>query len=1312
MLTSPPAGGTGWGVRPGMNGMSGLARRPASWMRPAVLFLCIAAISLSLSGVEGLMVKQDLSSLAQRSDDIVLGTIVGTESSWNADHTGIVTTAHVRINRSTKQRFSGTISVTVPGGTTDGLTQWVEDQPVLVPGTEAFFFLAQHPRWGTTFAGGDQGMLHVRNGRVMSDGTVKSRGIPVDDFDRFLSDVSVGIPAALPVAAGPEPRAAAATPVISSISPSTASAGTGTLVTITGTGFGTKASRTSSADVGFLYRYTSSGATAIWASGYPYFSENSNDIISWSDTRIVVRVPTGRTSDQYLGGASSGYVVVWTDSEAVSAKKPFTVTFGYGKRKWITPATFYVNPGTRGSTAVSAIQNAANTWNAVIPGSSFRFDYRGTSTSTTFGRNNQNLICFGPSSDFTEEGIIAWASSWSDASGNILEADVEFNSQWAWTTGTASGDMMNIEAIVLHELGHWLSLRDLYGWAPGYPSDVGKVMFGFNNDQFGNKNLRSLHEGDRAGIRWIYGSSTAPAPTVSSITPATGVQGSTVVITGVFGTGFQPGATVKLQQLGSADIPATAVSIVSSTRITCQFTLPAAASGTWAVVVMNPDGRSGSLASGFSITALASSLSADFSANPTSGPAPLSVQFTDISTGSPVIRFWSFGDGSTSTQVSPSHTYIAPGTYTVSLTVYNSAGQSNSKTLAGLVTVGSTTSSEPWYVPHVLPARIEAEDYDTSGPGNSYWDTTAANEGGAYRSDGVDIERLSSGGYAVCYIREGEWTVYTVESPADTAYPVELRVSRWYDTARTVEILVDSVRQGTVTVPKTGSSAVYTTVSTLVPVPAGRHTVTLRFHGGSMNIDSITFGAPPQPPAFSADFSASPTSGPAPLSVQFTDSSTGTPTSWTWSFGDGETSSERHPRHSYANPGIYTVSLSVGDATGQSRTKTSAGLVTVSGASTAPWYIPHVLPARIEAEDYDTSGPGTAYWDTTAVNEGRAYRTDGVDIERISTGGYAVCFIREGEWTRYTVESPADTTYPVELRVSRWYDTARTVEIFVDSVRQGTVTVPKTGSSTAYTTVSTLVPVPAGRHTVTLRYHGGSMNIDSFTFGSPGPSSPPGTPLGDAVDAPDLSWNSDGASPWTAQQSFSHDGSDAARSGSVANGQRSRLSTQVTGPAMVSWWWRTSSEAEFDHLNLLVDGQIRQVLSGESGWEESSTTVGPGAHTVAWEFVKDPTYAKGSDCGWLDQVRVASPADGRTADFGSSAICGRAPLSVQFTDGSTGGPTTWAWSFGDGGTSNLQNPTHTYASNGFFTVSLRATYADGATRTMTRQWFIHTSSYF
>ncbi|WFN35730.1 PKD domain-containing protein [Methanogenium sp. S4BF] len=60
-----------------------------------------------------------------------------------------------------------------------------------------------------------------------------------------------------------------------------------------------------------------------------------------------------------------------------------------------------------------------------------------------------------------------------------------------------------------------------------------------------------------------------------------------------------------------------------------------------------------------------------------------------------------------------------------------------------------------------------------------------------------------------------------------------------------------------------------------------------------------------------AAFTADIVRGPAPLQVFFTDQSQGNPTSWTWYFGDGITTSEKYTGHTYAKPGTYSVTLRV-----------------------------------------------------------------------------------------------------------------------------------------------------------------------------------------------------------------------------------------------------------------------------------------------------------------------------------------------------------------------------------------------------------------
>jgi hypothetical protein len=77
---------------------------------------------------------------------------------------------------------------------------------------------------------------------------------------------------------------------------------------------------------------------------------------------------------------------------------------------------------------------------------------------------------------------------------------------------------------------------------------------------------------------------------------------------------------------------------------------------------------------------------ADFDGEPRLGLAPLRVTFTNTSIGSYQTRLWAFGDGQTSILEDPAHTYQAPGSYSVTLTVVGPGG-SDSRTRSGYVTV-------------------------------------------------------------------------------------------------------------------------------------------------------------------------------------------------------------------------------------------------------------------------------------------------------------------------------------------------------------------------------------------------------------------------------------------------------------------------------------------------------------------------------------------------------------------------------------------------------------------------------------------------
>jgi PKD repeat protein len=89
----------------------------------------------------------------------------------------------------------------------------------------------------------------------------------------------------------------------------------------------------------------------------------------------------------------------------------------------------------------------------------------------------------------------------------------------------------------------------------------------------------------------------------------------------------------------------------------------------------------------------------------------------------------------------------------------------------------------------------------------------------------------------------------------------------------------------------------------------------------------------------------------------------------------------------------------------------------------------------------------------------------------------------------------------------------------------------------------------------------------------------------------------------------------------------------------------------------------------------------------------------------MSEARAVTATFNSKAEFTGSPTSGSVPLNVSFTDTSTHSPTSWSWTFGDGGTSTVKNPVHTYRINGTYEVTLTATGAGGAS-TMTKTGFI------
>ena len=160
------------------------------------------------------------------------------------------------------------------------------------------------------------------------------------------------------------------------------------------------------------------------------------------------------------------------------------------------------------------------------------------------------------------------------------------------------------------------------------------------------------------------------------------------------------------------------------------------------------------------------------------------------------------------------------------------------------------------------------------------------------------------------------------------------------------------------------------------------------------------------------------------------------------------------------------------------------------------------LPGRVEAENFDTGGDGTAYHDTTSGNSGGAYRSTDVDIESCAEGGYNVGWIAAGEWLNYTVNVSTAGNYVVQLRVASPSGAALHVGVNAPSTISASVAVPATGAWQTWTTVAVPVTLAAGVQQLRLQFDTAGLNVN-FIDVLAQPASTPGS--GTSVSA--LTWN-------------------------------------------------------------------------------------------------------------------------------------------------------------------------------------------------------------
>jgi internalin A len=130
---------------------------------------------------------------------------------------------------------------------------------------------------------------------------------------------------------------------------------------------------------------------------------------------------------------------------------------------------------------------------------------------------------------------------------------------------------------------------------------------------------------------------------------------------------------------------------------------------------------------------------------------------------------------------------------------------------------------------------------------------------------------------------------------------------------------------------------------------------------------------------------------------------------------------------------------------------------------------------------------------------------------------------------------------------------------------------------------------------------------------------------GGLFDNTNFTWTIGGNTPWFGETFITHSGISAAQSGVIGDGQESWLETTVAGPGPLTYWWKISSETNYDFLEFYVNGALQSnSISGEVDWQQQTMILPPGSQTLRWRYTKDKDTNVGMDAAWLDDVSFIS----------------------------------------------------------------------------------------
>ncbi len=486
-----------------------------------------------------------------------------------------------------------------------------------------------------------------------------------------------------------------------------------------------------------------------------------------------------------------------------------------------------------------------------------------------------------------------------------------------------------------------------------------------------------------------------------------------------------------------------------------------------------------------------------------------------------------------------------------------------------------------------------------------------------------------------------------------------------------------------------------------------------------------------------ANFTVSVPGGCSPLIVDFQDQSTGGPTSWYWDFGNGATSTLKNPSTTYFNEGVYTVTLTVTNAQG-SNTMTRTGVVTVYGKPSPAFTVSDssgCFPLRAQFSDLSTPSAGTSntawFWDfgdgnqSTEQNPFHVYTAAGDNTVTVKVTNDKGCYsvltkpayirINGGVTSSFTNTQAASCKPPFSISFNATSAGSGTLSYLWD-FGDGTTSTAKSPSH-VYSTI--------GNYTVSLVTTNSSGCADTLVktglINTQDITTSFAVPDRICIKEPVVFQNTSVPTPvksvWKFGDGTTSSDTMPAKIYSASGTYQVRLintysfcTDSVTQPLTIA----PTPVAAFSS-----DKVFKCQPSLDVAFQNQSTN----AVSWQWDFgdgnqstEQNPvhTYA---DFGYYPVRLIATNASGCSDTLQKDSLIQITKPVIKITSLPPGGcvpftikpvaeittkdaVTSYLWDFGDGATSTAQNPTHTYASQGTYTISLTITTSTGCTEVL------------